>query len=171
MWSWTRREVSTVIESRWKCGGYHNVRSHQQTHRDRTVGTGSILGTGIPNEHPITQRRGPSEWSSCGIAIVGTAECLPGLNSARAAAACRSVRDALLQVSMRLQDCQERCRIINQHRACKCKFVSTPAAPCSLSSGTPRPWLCRRRGPPAAFHVQKAAKSLVVFLFVPCCGD
>ena len=30
----------------------------------------------------------------------------PGLNSARAAAACRSVRDAILQVSLRLQGCQ-----------------------------------------------------------------
>ena len=29
-----------------------------------------------------------------------------GLNSARAAAACRSVRDAILQVSLRLQGCQ-----------------------------------------------------------------
>jgi hypothetical protein len=70
-----------------------------------------ILGTGIPNNHLITQRRGPSEWSSCGIAIVGIAACPPGLNSARAAAACRSVRDAVMQVSLRLQDCQEHCSL------------------------------------------------------------
>ena len=69
---------------------------------------GIILGTGIPNNHLITQRRGPSEWSSCGIAIVGIAACPPGLNSARAAAACRSVRDAVMQVSLRLQVCQGR---------------------------------------------------------------
>jgi hypothetical protein len=72
---------------------------------------GIILGTGIPNNHLITQRRGPSEWSSCGIAIVGIAACPPGLNSARAAAACRSVRDAVMQVSLRLQDCQEHCSL------------------------------------------------------------
>ena len=72
---------------------------------------GIILGTGIPNNHLITQRRGSSEWSSCGIAIVGIAACPPGLNSARAAAACTSVRDAVMQVSLRLQDCQEHCSL------------------------------------------------------------
>ena len=45
-----------------------------------------------------------------GIAIESIAKHDPCLNSARAAAACRSVRDAVLQVSLRLQVRQERCR-------------------------------------------------------------
>ena len=89
---------------------------------------GIILGTGIPNNHLITQRRGPSEWSSCGIAIVGIAACPPGLNSARAAAACRSVRDAVMQVSLRLQDCQE-------HRSLQSAPASSNARPQQLLAG------------------------------------
>ena len=108
----------------------------------------SILETGIPNEHSITQRRGPSEWSSCGIAIEDMAARPPGLNSARAAAACRSVRDAVMQVSLRLQDCQE-------HR----RFQSAPRMQVQVPMLDPSsslqviisciesrdPWLRRRR--------------------------
>ena len=118
---------------------------------------GIILGTGIPNNHLITQRRGPSEWSSCGIAIVGIAACPPGLNSARAAAACRSVRDAVMQVSLRLQVCQGRgdagqSEIAGLPRAPQFAIstgefqCSTPAAPCRSSSVASNrdPWLRRR---------------------------
>ncbi len=71
----------------------------------QTVAAGS--GTWIPNVHSITQRRGPMSVKGMELRLHEHGGLPPpGLNSARAAAACRSVRDAILQVSLRLQGCQ-----------------------------------------------------------------
>ena len=72
----------------------------------QTVAAGS--GTWIPKVHSITQRRGPMSVKGMELRLHehGTLP-PPGLNSARAAAACRSVREfAILQVSLRLRGCQ-----------------------------------------------------------------
>jgi len=71
----------------------------------QTVAAGS--GTWIPKVHSITQRRGPMSVKGMELRLHEHGGLPPrGLNSARAAAACRSVRDAILQVSLRLQGCQ-----------------------------------------------------------------
>ena len=71
----------------------------------QTVAAGS--GTWIPKVHSITQRRGPMSVKGMELRLHEHGGFPPpGLNSARAAAACRSVRDAILQVSLRLQGCQ-----------------------------------------------------------------
>jgi hypothetical protein len=66
----------------------------------QTVAAGS--GTWIPKVHSITQRRGPMSVKGMELRLHEHGGLPPrGLNSARAAAACRSVRDAILQVSLR----------------------------------------------------------------------
>ena len=57
----------------------------------------------------------------------------PGLNSARAAAACRSVRDAMLQASLRLQVCQGHCGF-QQNHASKVPHRTQPPSPGSAAA-------------------------------------
>ena len=86
----------------------------------QTVAAGS--GTWIPNVHSITQRRGPMSVKGMELRLHEHGGLPPrGLNSARAAASCRSVRDAILQVSLRLQGCQSAVAGKRKERISRCE--------------------------------------------------